>query len=222
MADGQADEGYQKNREHKRFDRTIVAEGQDVQTASISSDVETNHITAKSLSDGRPYACSLCKRAFRMEESPRQHYGASHPGCFYQVFARTCDTCKKSFSRKNALEEHQRVENHCYCHECTMIFEFESTAVEHFEALHASQFRCSDCEQDFVSEHALNQHLNDKVHRRIPCQICEQDFGSKPALDRHIVVEHHASDNPERVFYSRDAHGCYICQRTFVKKNDLD
>ncbi|KAF6240067.1 hypothetical protein HO173_001677 [Letharia columbiana] len=38
MTDGQADEGYQKNREHKRTDHTIVAKGQNVQTASISSD----------------------------------------------------------------------------------------------------------------------------------------------------------------------------------------
>lgn len=113
-------------------------------------------------------------------------------------------------------------EKHCYCHECKMTFETESTTVKHFETFHASQFWCCDCEQDFVSEHALDQHLNDKVHRRILCQVCEQDFGNKPALDRHIVVEHRASVNPRRLFYPKDIHGCYICQRKFVNMNDLN
>ncbi|CAD6588206.1 MAG: hypothetical protein ASARMPREDX12_003190 [Alectoria sarmentosa] len=102
-----------------------------------------------------------------------------------------------------------------------MIFDFESTTVKHFKTFHASQVWCCDCEQEFVSEHALDQHLNDEVHQRIPCQICRQD-GSKPALDRHIVAEHYASVNPKRVFYRKDAHGCYICRRQVVKEIDSE
>ncbi len=168
------------------------------------------------------YACSHCKRVFRLEQSLRQHCRALHPGRSSEAAPRTCDTCKESFPGPHGLEDHQRAVEHCYCLECQILFDLESKARKHLETFHASQFRCCDCEQDFTSGQALDQHLSDKLHRRITCQICDQDFGSKFALDRHIVVEHHALVRPKRVFMPPNVHGCYICQRRFAKNKDLD
>ena len=190
-------------------------------TSSAPTTVKKNNTTATCPPVYRPFVCPICKRAFRVEESLVQHCKALHPRRLDEILGPTCDTCKELFPGQYALEQHQRARKHCYCQECTMIFETESAAVKHFKTFHASQFRCCDCEQDFVSERALDQHLNSKVHRRIPCQLCEQGFGKKPALDRHIVLEHHASVNPKRSLYFDDEHACYICQRRFAQIKDL-
>ena len=190
-------------------------------TPSAPKIVTATSISTKYTPDYRPFRCSYCERAFRVEESLRQHCKDSYPERSIEEFGPICDTCKKSFASLPALQDHQRAKRHCYCRECKKVFELESTADEHFQAFHAFHFRCCDCEQDFVSEGALDQHLNDKVHQKIPCQVCNQDFFSKSALDQHIVVEHHASINPNRGFCLGGAHGCYICQRSFAGKNDL-
>lgn len=97
-------------------------------TLSDPKTVTTNSISTKSTPDHRPYGCSHCNQAFRVEVSLRQHYKDSHPKRLIEVFGQTCDTCKKSFLGLNALQDHQRAKKHCYCHECEIVFECESTA----------------------------------------------------------------------------------------------
>lgn len=190
-------------------------------TPSAPKTVTANSILTKYTPDYRPFGCSHCERAFRVEESLRHHCKDSHPEPSIEVFVSMCDTCKKLFVSLPALQDHQRAKKHCYCSECKKVFELESTTDEHFKTSHVFHFRCCDCEQDFVSEGALDQHLNNKVHKKIPCQLCNRHFFSKSTLDQHIVAEHHASINPKRGFCLGGVHGCYICQRTFAEKSDL-
>ena len=177
-----------------------------VAPSSARKTMTPNSMSTKSMPEylsHRRHGCSHCHRAFRMEESLQKHYEASRPERSYQQI---CDTCKKSFTNANALQDHQRTKKHCYCNECQQAFECESNLLKHLDIFHASQFRCCDCEQDFVSEHALDQHLNDKFHETVRCQVCSQDLFSKAALDQYIVVEHNAIRNPKRKKVDLDQH----------------
>ena len=82
-------------------------------TPSAPKTVTTNSISTKYTPDYRPFSCSHCERAFRVEESLRRHCKDSHPEPSIEVFGAICDTCKKSFASLPALQDHQRAKRHC-------------------------------------------------------------------------------------------------------------
>lgn len=195
-------------------------------TPAALKSAKTSHVTVKSASKRKPYPCSLCKRAFRTEESLGQHYGDSH----FDLPKKPCSHCKRAFRTEESLRQHFEALHSDLlkkvsgpkCDTCKESFPGQDSLEQHQRTVHTSQFRCCDCEKDFISEQALDQHLNDKSHPKIPCQICEQGFASKLTLNRHVVAEHHASVNPKRNLYRAGVHGCFICQRRFCKQMDLD
>ena len=195
-------------------------------TPASPKSAKSNHVTVKSASEGKPYSCSHCNRAFRTEESLRQHFEDSH----FDLSRKPCSHCKRAFRTEESLRQHFEASHSDppkkvsgpICDTCKKSFPGQDGLDQHQRTVHPSQFRCCDCEQDFISEHALDQHLSDKSHQKIPCQICEQCFASKLALNRHIVTEHHASVDPKRNLYRAGVHGCFICQRRFSQKIDLD
>ena len=195
-------------------------------TPTALKPAKTPHVTVKSASERKPYPCSHCKRAFRTEESLRQHFEDSH----FELPKKPCSHCKRAFRTEEGLRQHfealhsdlPRKVSGPRCDTCKKSFSGHDELEQHQRAVHTSQFRCCDCEQDFVSEQALDQHLSDKVHQEISCQVCKQGFASMLALNRHVVTEHHASVDPKRKVYPAGIHGCFICQRRFRKQIDLD
>ena len=195
-------------------------------TPAACKSAKTPQVTVNSSSERKPYPCSHCKRAFRTEESLTQHFGDSHS----DLPRKPCSHCKRAFRTDESLRQHFEASHSDFprkvsgpiCDTCKKSFAGHDDLEQHQRTVHASQFRCCDCEQDFISEQALDQHLTDKVHQEIPCQICEQSLASILALNRHIVTEHHASVNPKRILYPAGVHGCFICQRRFGQKIDLD
>ena len=195
-------------------------------TPAASKSAKTPHVTVKSTSKRKPYPCSHCKRAFRTEESLGQHFEDSH----FEFPSKPCSHCKRAFRTEQGLRQHfealhsglPRKVSGPICDTCKESFPGQDSLEQHQRTVHTSQFRCCDCEKDFISEQALDQHLNDKSHPKIPCQICEQDFASILTLNRHVVAEHHASVDPKRNLYRAGVHGCFICQRKFGQKSDLD
>ena len=195
-------------------------------TPAALKSAKTPQVTANSSSKRKPYPCSHCKRAFRTDESLTQHFGDSHS----DLPRKPCSHRKRAFRTDESLRQHFEASHSDFprkvsgpiCDTCKKSFPGHDDLEQHQRAVHASQFRCCDCEQDFISEQALDQHLTDKVHQAIPCQLCEQSLASMLALNRHIVTEHHASVNPKRNLYPAGVYGCFICQRRFGQKIDLD
>lgn len=86
---------------------TILPHYNTTSSPSSPSSLSSSTLHKKS-NEGRPYPCSMCKRAFARKHDLQRHIRV-HTGDKPYV----CPCCKKAFARTDALKRHLRMEDHC-------------------------------------------------------------------------------------------------------------
>uniref|UniRef100_A0A8D2L3C7 Zinc finger protein 398 n=1 Tax=Varanus komodoensis TaxID=61221 RepID=A0A8D2L3C7_VARKO len=186
---------------------------------------------------GRPHACSLCPKSFRLKTSllihqkthaagkgesafvcPECGCGFSHQGQLTRHRAVHCPQCGKTFIRKQHLDDHSRThtgEKPYQCPECEKRFAEKSKLTNHYR-IHTGErpYRCGQCDKRFVRAHHLVKHQS-SVHQAgaklYACRECGQSFGHAQAFVSHQAG--HA--NGER------RHRCTECLKTFARRKYL-
>ena len=97
-----------------------------------------------------------------------------------------CDSCEKTFSRKDHLYRHKR-EKH------NELLKENLSYVEDLDSLNVN--RCVQCEKVFTRGSDLKQHMK-QVHgdgnlkQEHKCTSCEKPFGWKKSLQKHVKSKH--------------------------------
>ncbi|KAF2797085.1 hypothetical protein K505DRAFT_299062 [Melanomma pulvis-pyrius CBS 109.77] len=121
-----------------------------------------------------------------------------HPGlALNKSYASACGDCGKICENEKILNDHHIATGHCFCSECDLHFQFQTTFTLHREnEMHASEFKCCDCNIFFKDVHALTAHMTRRVHRKPKnetsvlamghvCSKCQRTFKSTESLEQH-------------------------------------
>ena len=135
--------------------------------------------------------CKVCKKTklFGTEEQLAKHMKEKH-GPF------TCEKCDKSFSSRQALNNHGMQHGAApmfQCSYCERGFSNSYSLKIHENVHHkgVKPFLCNECGNGFTSKASLNEHMN--IHngiRPFECTICDIKFARKSAFRLHNISEH--------------------------------
>ena len=152
--------------------------------------------------------CAICGKMFRKLKSHMR----LHRRPDYQ-----CMECGRKFSRKDYLNEHQRVhsnERPFLCVECGLSFR-AAGHLRHHLLIHSGerQYQCDQCGKSFRrsghrNEHVRNVHEGVKAYR---CWRCPRSFATTTALKLHVMG--HTNERP---------HACPSCPKRFKSARVLE
>ena len=163
--------------------------------------------------------CERCPVWFDSESELKIHIEMCHS---LETFK--CDRCEKSFSRKDNLERHSRVnhkvseKNYIFkCPICASTFRKKSSFQRHRgdHTRYPLQFSCEDCPDKFFPDEALRMHIEShKVSavQKFECCKCDKVFTQEKNFKRH--VENSVEDGI-------DKYSCDQCKRSFCTKTSL-
>ncbi|KAM4029772.1 uncharacterized protein ACNLHF_022329 [Anomaloglossus baeobatrachus] len=127
----------------------------------------------------------------------------------------SCSKCRKCFTRKSHLVNHQRShtgEKPFSCSECGKCFSQKSNLAAH-QKYHTGkkQFSCSECGKCFIRKsHLVRHQKNHKGEKSFSCSECGKCFTRKSHL-----VNHQRSHTGEKPF------SCSECGKCFSQKSNL-
>nr|CAD7261587.1 unnamed protein product [Timema shepardi] len=155
----------------------------------------------------------------------------------------TCSVCKRSFSNRIYLKEHEAMHTGIRahtCEDCGKTFYSERKLSVHAKT-HSKEraFVCGLCGRAFRAKSDMRKHV--RLHVEEPshlCSICGKTYRTKFYLARHIVThsgeKHFMCHECGKAFVWRDtlaAHArvhapvrpvsCAICDKTFKRRDDL-
>lgn len=126
-----------------------------------------------------------------------------------------CDTCEKTFTRKDNLNVHlqRHAEIKSYrCETCEKTFYSREAIKNHLEQhREIKPFKCKLCKKCFSRKSMLTRHLI--IHtgiRAFKCDICKKSFVDNNNLRTHLRI--HAGIKPYK---------CDICEKCFSLKSSL-
>jgi len=178
------------------------------ETATIGGDSDTEN--AVEGSKEKPFACSVCCKAFRFNSLLKMHE-RSHTG--EKPFS--CDTCGKAYRHKSHLKVHENIhtgEKTYPCNFCDKKYIQKGQWKSH-ERIHTGRkpFPCNFCGKTFRLKSVV------KIHERIhtgeepfSCSECGKTFKAKVNWKKHKRVH-----NGEKPFV------CLICKKAFKVKLSL-
>ncbi|XP_053115666.1 zinc finger protein 777-like isoform X2 [Hemicordylus capensis] len=162
---------------------------------------------------GRPYACSLCPKSFRLKTSLLIHQRTHATGKSDSAFI--CPECGCGFSHQGQLTRHQAVhaDRPHQCSECPKAFNRKSSLVVH-QKTHRERprpFQCSQCRKTFIRKQHLDDHTRTHTGEKpYQCPECEKRFAEKSKLTNHYRI--HTGERPYR---------CGQCDKRFVRAHHL-
>ena len=131
-----------------------------------------------------------------------------------------CHTCRQSFSVKDALRRHIKVDHFNMklpqCDICLRDFASKTQLKGHFEKSLCKKeaiFKCEHCTESFKSqrilhEHGIKEHPNLVVHAnmKIPCEVCGK------ITPKHMMKTHMNTTHSDQIFI------CDQCGRGFKRE----
>ncbi|KAM6450975.1 zinc finger protein 212-like isoform 1-T1 [Liasis olivaceus] len=162
---------------------------------------------------GRPHACSLCPKSFRLKTSLLIHQKTHTAGKSDTAFV--CSECGCGFSHQGQLTRHQAVhaDRPHQCSECHKAFNRKSSLVVH-QKTHRERprpFQCPQCSKTFIRKQHLDDHTRTHTGEKpYQCPECEKRFAEKSKLTNHYRI--HTGERPYR---------CGQCDKRFVRAHHL-
>ncbi|XP_016356194.1 zinc finger protein 551-like [Sinocyclocheilus anshuiensis] len=162
--------------------------------------------------------CPICKRRFSSNSSLMEHHKKHHedPRPF------KCLVCKKGFTKKRYLTQHQQIhsERPYQCEVCSESFKTEPALISHRKMHDAKrQHQCPICSRTYLTandlakhkrKHAEHQSLSED-NREYRCDMCYKSFTMFAHLQKH--QETHVG----QVVYE-----CTECDKAFAFLNLLE
>uniref|UniRef100_A0A8D0GQP4 C2H2-type domain-containing protein n=1 Tax=Sphenodon punctatus TaxID=8508 RepID=A0A8D0GQP4_SPHPU len=162
---------------------------------------------------GKPYACSLCPKSFRLKTSLMIHQKTHTVGKGESLFV--CPECGSGFSHQGQLNRHRTVhaDRPHQCPECHKAFNRKSSLVVH-QKTHRERprpFQCPQCSKNFIRKQHLDEHTRTHTGEKpYQCPECEKRFAEKSKLTNHYRI--HTGERPYR---------CGQCDKRFVRAHHL-
>lgn len=151
------------------------------------------HMRSHVAADGKPFACDVCDKRFKVESALRAHVLAQHNDgssqiviSDYEIFP--CSICDRKCLGKSKLDVHMKIHS-----------DFK-------------EFECDECDRRFhtagsLKLHKLRRHSDEKP---FPCNLCSRAFKAKVVLKRHMRI--HTGEKP---------YGCDACDKRFPDADTL-
>ncbi|XP_049286887.1 zinc finger protein 726-like [Anopheles funestus] len=138
-----------------------------------------------------------------------------------------CDTCTKTFRRRDDYDRHQFLHAGVYtypCQEknCCKTFTNRSHLLRHMQTKHLERSSASspkvwncehpNCTMQFARKHAMKRHYNVKhtLGKQYVCDLCSERFWRKLQLKQHMI--HHTGQYP---------HKCEPCGQGFINLKSM-
>lgn len=161
-------------------------------------------------------ACNLCSETFLSLFALQVHVGHKHKNPDQNVDSKSheCKVCKKSFSNRSTLKQHENThaEKQYLCDYCGKYFGGKNNLQAHM-LVHSEErpHKCKDCGKAFKGTASLSQHrLIHKGVRRHQCELCGMRFRQQGHLTSHKLLH-----TGEKAFK------CKICDKSFANNGNL-
>ena len=161
-----------------------------------TNDVGEAHVSSNDKLDVKSaFDCEICSKTLSCSTLLIKHKKVVHQSkrlscefCGKQVveakFQNHLNRCE--------IIHHRKFSGHPYqCQKCKRSFTYKQKLTEH-QNVHAKfRFSCEFCKQTFASKYAKNEHVKSK-HKKIKnnCESCGKSFNSVPALKYHVSKYH--------------------------------
>ncbi|GMT14792.1 hypothetical protein PFISCL1PPCAC_6089, partial [Pristionchus fissidentatus] len=178
----------------------------------------------------KKFVCDECDRCFTLKQNVQQHVMIYHMNGPKQLQIKRgkrfkCLKCDQVFKTLDQARKHDVAKHGVKttglrvfkCEQCPKVYPTSSALKEHVSIHHLNErpFECEECGIRFGRKGGLRRHMT-MVHEnqlfKCPYDGCTHPgYKCTKALTAHIRSVH-TKDRPFR---------CLLCDRTFVRKNDL-
>ncbi|XP_063390618.1 zinc finger protein 2-like [Cydia fagiglandana] len=135
-----------------------------------------------------------------------------------------CDSCGKTFQRKNNLIQHIQLhlnkENsdskymtfkHHMCEVCGKLFTQIGHLFRHIRTHKGEKYACNICKKEYTRYNNLREHNCDRNRQKpYSCEICNKHFTRKMVLKKHKLI--HTGEKP---------YTCEICNKKFTSSTNI-
>lgn len=198
--------------EHSKSPNSVACDKCDVRCPN--KEILAEHI--QNVHDRNLYLCPHCKKEFVRYSHVLRHLAQS--GCDGQrVSHYACEICDSTFSRKDNLSVHIRLQ-HIFrkdfmCKFCSFTTKNFSKLVNHWHKNHSEtpdQYQCHDCGKWIGSRAAMTKHQEIHGEKKYSCDVCEYSTFTVEVMRRHVLT--HVEDKP---------HKCKLCNRSYIQRVQL-
>ena len=181
----------------------------------------------------KQFVCTLCKKAFIYSSNLKRHT-LSHTGKSYQIYSKTCPTCKKIFATKWTMKEHEESVHKdikYLCKYCDAALTTKKSIRHHVGRFHKDmpipkdtdllpvvqkramkkEYRCNLCDRVCSGPSDLETHgRTHSGEKPFSCTECDKSY-SQPS-DLRIHIRSHTGEKP---------YICQLCDRSYVSSTRL-
>ena len=193
------------------------------QIPSSYKENDVNSLQGSSLTDERPYSCSICGQRFATKA------GFSRHEIIHTDKALSCSQCDKKFSLPALLKGHED----SHTRGTIKYGNAKHRIIRLPRNLGDKLYSCTHCELKFSSKNSLCRHQKIHTDKAISCSQCDKKFVQKLYLERHMLShlkgtvrplnkeDHEQREKRRELALSSGEFTCIHCNKRFGGSGDL-